>query len=614
MGRSGSELNDGRSDKSNTPSGDHKGLKDPSSSEPAPSWSDQGTTDSRLPGGSPRAGPGDRPSLTGDAMKTPAKTDATTTAPKTDAAKTPAKTDATTTAPKTDAAKTPAKTDAATTAPKTDAAKTPAKTDATTTAPKTDAAKTPGKTEGAGSQTLRSGGSATAKGSPEYPPGELKASQSTNWRTERGKHTSAAEKAARSDVKAATGKDAKIGSKTVQWHHHAGVEESRQVELNPRVAGERDRMTAVRSDKHAKVHGTYGDKAEATKNKPYTHHTIASKIDKAEQARAAKRLGVTGDSPRLPKSGAGRKALTDASATSKWRFPATADQTEKAKQNFTWRKPVGFDKVDSKGRALSAKGQRSPEDTSKTPAKTDAVKTATKTDAVKTPAKTDAARPATKTDAVKTAAKTDAAKPATKTDAVKTATKTDAARSATKTDAARSATKTDAVKTAAKTDAARSATKTDAVKTATKTDAVKTATKTDAARSATKTDAAKPPVRTGGQVELDGRGSAGVAMLALLQPMIEDFIKAATGFDLESREQSGAWTMSPAQKDQLAAERAEQKHEKFLQSVSELYRQHGIEKSPAEIDAAMRDSLKRPPQHMDEIGPPPKDTSWVVEY
>jgi len=193
------------------------------------------------------------------------------------------------------------------------------------------------------------------KGSREYKPGDLKASGKENWKTERKKHTTGAERAAREAIKAKTGKDANLARRTpgdkVEHHHHAGVKESKQVGLNPKVAGEKERMTAVHSSKSKTVWGTYGDKVDPAKNKKSTHHNVAAKIDKAEQARAAKALGMKGDNPKLPKTDAGRKALVDASRTSKSRWPATADQAERAKPTWFRKEPVG-PPVDANGRVI----------------------------------------------------------------------------------------------------------------------------------------------------------------------------------------------------------------------------------------------------------------------
>lgn len=193
-----------------------------------------------------------------------------------------------------------------------------------------------------------------AKTSRDYKPGDLRATGKENWKSERRGHTERAEKAGRAEVKAATGKDVKIAGKeagrSVQHHHHAGVSESKKVGLNPNVAGEKERLTAVHSSRSDKTFARQGDKPDfdpkADKGR-VTHHTQASRLDRAEQARAAKALGVKGDNPRLPATDAGRKALVDASGTSKWRWPV--DQTERDKQTWTRREPAG-PKVDSQGR------------------------------------------------------------------------------------------------------------------------------------------------------------------------------------------------------------------------------------------------------------------------
>lgn len=200
-----------------------------------------------------------------------------------------------------------------------------------------------------------------AKTSRDYKPGDLRATGKENWKSERRGHTERAEKAGRAEVKAATGKDTKIAGqdsgRKVEHHHHAGVSESKKAGLNPNVAGERERLTAVHSSRSDKTFARSGDKAnfdpKADKGR-VTHHTQASRLDKAEQARAARTLDVKGDKPQLPATDAGRKALVDSSGTSKWRWPATADQTERSKQTWTRQEPTG-PKLDSQGRVIPDK-------------------------------------------------------------------------------------------------------------------------------------------------------------------------------------------------------------------------------------------------------------------
>lgn len=89
------------------------------------------------------------------------------------------------------------------------------------------------------------------------------------------------------------------------------------------------------------------------------HHNTAASIDRAEQSRTAKAMGQKGDAPKLPKGDAGRKGLTDASATSKWRWPGTGDQAERAKQDWTRQKPAGRNS-EQQGRALLDKQRPTP--------------------------------------------------------------------------------------------------------------------------------------------------------------------------------------------------------------------------------------------------------------
>ncbi len=210
------------------------------------------------------------------------------------------------------------------------------------------------------------------KGSKDYPK-DPKSRSKTDWKKERRRHTKNAERKARREAKKATGKDVKIAGKKVQWHHHAGVRDSKRAGLDPKVAGETKRMTAVHSRRDKKVYGTAGDKVDPKKNKRYTHHNIADKIDKAEQRRAAKAMGGKGDSPRLPRGPKGRAGMIDASATGKWRFPATGDQAERSKMKWERKEPAG-PKVGKDGRVVPNAKESAPK-TSPSSGKADVPKT-----------------------------------------------------------------------------------------------------------------------------------------------------------------------------------------------------------------------------------------------
>jgi hypothetical protein len=191
--------------------------------------------------------------------------------------------------------------------------------------------------------------------STDYGPGQLDNKAGKNIEKERDKHTKAADRAARAEAKSATGNSTKVTGKGVEYHHHADVKESKRVGLNPDVAGEKNRMSALDSRRDPKHPSTIGDNSDWRNNPSRTPHNIAKSIDKKEQARTASAINKDGN-PRLPADHEGRKGLTDASATSKQRLPATADRAERAIHNWDRTQPKG-PPVNERGEVTGSKAE-----------------------------------------------------------------------------------------------------------------------------------------------------------------------------------------------------------------------------------------------------------------
>jgi hypothetical protein len=190
----------------------------------------------------------------------------------------------------------------------------------------------------------------------DYGPGQLDNKARKDIEKERHIHTRAADRAASAEASKATGKAQKITGERIQYHHHADVKEAKRLGLNPDVAGEKNRMSAVDSRKNPSNPSTIGDKSDPSKNPTHTPHNIARAIDKEEQRRTAHAMGQRGDNPRLPKNEEGRKGLVDASATSKQRFPATANYAERGKYNWDRTQPKG-PSVNKRGEVIGSKAE-----------------------------------------------------------------------------------------------------------------------------------------------------------------------------------------------------------------------------------------------------------------
>lgn len=207
------------------------------------------------------------------------------------------------------------------------------------------------------------------KGSPAYSAADLKAGPGANMQSERHGHTRNAEAKASADVKTAaddrgqklTDKEAKVSGRQegVQHHHHAHAKEVKETGLNPDVAGERERLTAVSSEKRGTDIGTIGHHADPAKNPEYTHHTIFEKMDQDEYTRTAKAMGEKGDNPKLPATEAGHRGLVDASGTGRWRVPHTADQTERRVAEFSHSGAVPPEKhqLNDRGEVIGSKAE-----------------------------------------------------------------------------------------------------------------------------------------------------------------------------------------------------------------------------------------------------------------
>lgn len=107
----------------------------------------------------------------------------------------------------------------------------------------------------------------------------------------------------------------------IEQHHHKGVKQAGEVNLDPKKMG--DPMSSVWSTKRdPMVSAGIGDKPvwdPSFEGKKRTPHTVAKELDLDEQAKGPKTA----------------KGLEDAAAASKQRLPATADLTERARMDWT---------------------------------------------------------------------------------------------------------------------------------------------------------------------------------------------------------------------------------------------------------------------------------------
>jgi RHS repeat-associated protein len=159
----------------------------------------------------------------------------------------------------------------------------------------------------------------TPGGSTDYKSQDIKASGNTDWSKERAKHTSR-----KNNI---SGVNRQGG--VYQEHHHADIKEARKVGLNPDIAGETSRMSTVHSRRSNEVYGEVN-------SKKLTHHNTAKHLDKVAQNRINPATGkAVGSTP---------QGMIDASAESKWRWPATADYSERAKQDWTKKVAMGSGK------------------------------------------------------------------------------------------------------------------------------------------------------------------------------------------------------------------------------------------------------------------------------
>lgn len=201
----------------------------------------------------------------------------------------------------------------------------------------------------------RAGAGDRPKSSKEYSAKQLKGTGKENFETQRKRHTQAAEQRARREVAKATGKDPKEikiagKEKGVQQHHHRDVSTGRRLQVNPKVVGEKGTFSAVDTRRGGKNFASEGKRPNwnPSEHKRVTHHGQAARIDRYERERTAKAAGAKDGKP---PSDAARRAYVDGSNTGKARWPATGDQTERAKQKWEYKEPKG-PKLDDKGRVI----------------------------------------------------------------------------------------------------------------------------------------------------------------------------------------------------------------------------------------------------------------------
>jgi hypothetical protein len=177
------------------------------------------------------------------------------------------------------------------------------------------------------------------------------------WKNERRLHTRAANRDATATANAKLPEQKQIktitgrGGRDVQYHHHAGVKESRAAGLNPDIAGERSRMSALDSRTDPANPSTIGKETDWQKNKALTPHNVAAHIDEAEQDRTARAM----EERQLPANPDNRRrALVDASATSKSRLPAIADRAERAGYDWSRRETPAGRPVNERGEVIGS--------------------------------------------------------------------------------------------------------------------------------------------------------------------------------------------------------------------------------------------------------------------
>ena len=138
----------------------------------------------------------------------------------------------------------------------------------------------------------------------------------------------------------------KTGTTPIQQHHHKGVAQAAEVKLDPKKMG--DPMSSVWSTtadpsvqsgigKQPVWDPDFEEKSNKPHNKKRTPHNVAKHLDLDEQSKGPKTA----------------KGLENAAEASKQRLPATADLSERAKHDWTPRKPVG-PPVDKTGKVVSS--------------------------------------------------------------------------------------------------------------------------------------------------------------------------------------------------------------------------------------------------------------------
>jgi hypothetical protein len=91
----------------------------------------------------------------------------------------------------------------------------------------------------------------------------------------------------------------------------------------------------------------------------------------------------------------------------------------------------------------------------------------------------------------------------------------------------------------------------------------------------------------------------------LMEPMIADFLHAAMGWDVEAREQSGAFRMTREQLKELAKIRSEKSYQRFLNVTADALTRNGQPTTPKEVDKLFRSTVKETRTRETRISPAP---------
>ena len=121
-----------------------------------------------------------------------------------------------------------------------------------------------------------------------------------------------------------------------------------------------------------------------------------------------------------------------------------------------------------------------------------------------------------------------------------------------------------------------------------------------------------PPEFKPGTTKFDPADRGGAAA-GLILGLVAGVFAAGVGLDLEGREQSGAFRMSPEQTRELEQQRSETRYQEFLEKGAEALTRHGIPTTPQQLEQQIQRSAdENPSKGHDTIGPaPPADQTRI---